>query len=79
MIYYELSNIVSTLYIFDKRLVFGKKKWIFFNILNYFDRYVSFCIFNNVSLGFLSNYFFLVCYFLCNFDLIIFKNIFVLI
>lgn len=79
MIYYELSNIVSTLYIFDKRLVFGKKKVNFFNILNYFDRYVFFCIFNNVSLGFLSNYFFLVCYFLCNFDLIIFKNIFVLI
>ena len=26
----------------------------FFNILNYFDRYVFFCIFNNVSLGFLS-------------------------
>ena len=79
MIYYELSNIVSTLYIFDKRLVFGKKKVNFFNILNYFDRYVFFCIFNNVLLGFLCNYFFLVCYFLCNFDLIIFKKIFVLI
>lgn len=58
MIYYELSNIVSTLYIFDKRLVFGKKSEFFFNVLNYFDRYVSFCIFNNVSLGFLSNYIF---------------------
>lgn len=37
MIYNELSNIVSTLYIFDKRLVFGKKSEFFFNILNYFD------------------------------------------
>ena len=38
---------------------------------------VKFCTFNNASSGFLSNYF-LVCYFLCNFDLILFKKIFVL-